>query len=75
MNVLQVILNEMSDVELRMAVLEYKELSETAVLPTGVIRTYAGRVYDQVGISHHDAMNIVKNYVIETAAYKWVNQA
>lgn len=64
--------NRISDSELRAAILELKELDESAVLPDGAVRRLSVELAAFAEISTLDARKVLDVALIRRAAYQWV---
>lgn len=71
MNKISVILNQISDADLILAMREIKSTRETGIIPRGVIARLAQNISADLGIESHYAIPMVVSGLSEIAAFKW----
>lgn len=75
MNAVQQILKALTDVELKEALAEMKELEETAVLKQGIVRNLVLKLQHDIGLSAHDARSVAHSSIFRVAAFRWAGYA
>lgn len=71
MNKITSILNDISDLDLKIAMSEIKSKKETGVLGNGFVRELARKIRDEIGVDLHHALSIAEQGVLENAAFKF----
>lgn len=70
-NKLRLILESISDEELKVCVTEIKERHITGILVSGVARKLARTIHKEIGVEMHHSLQIAEQAAIEIAAFKW----
>ena len=71
MNKVSQLLRSLSDLELRQALREIKELEETGVLKDGVTRGTIRKLSRELAIPHSDAHPVVIQGLFRIGSFKW----
>lgn len=71
MNKLLCIFDTITDAKLCQMLEEYRELDETGILKSGVVRELISEVQEEFNMNFSNASSIVSSAVIRKAAYKW----
>jgi hypothetical protein len=71
MNRVTEFLDAITDSDLKAAVLELKELDESAVLPDGAVRRLGVALASYAGIGAQEARKVLEAALLRKAAYRW----
>lgn len=67
------ILDAIQDQDLSDAILELKEMDDTGILPDGIVRNMAYRIYNSDLMLYTEALSFLRSTLTEMAALKWVS--